>query len=124
MCSIKCVVGTWLGISCFSEFYVGFSTFELKSDYINNKAAYNSLKIYLSTEYLDLLIFMSFLLGIFLAITLYCWLSGNKKAKACAAVSGIIYGILQTIGTIAGSMPVLFILPALMVYLIIKDLQR
>ena len=42
-----CLVGTWLGLSCFAEFAVGFLALQLKSDYIENKAAYNLKNIYL-----------------------------------------------------------------------------
>ena len=124
MCSIKCVVGTWLGLSCFSEFVVGFSVLKLKSEYIKNKEIYNRNNINLSIPDLNLAIFLAFLLGITLAITLYCWLDGNKKAKICARVTGIIYGIIQIVSALTGIMPVLFLIPVLMIVLIIQDMKK
>ena len=104
MSIIKWVVGTWLGLSCFAEFAAGFLFFQLKSEYIY--------------------LFLAFCFGSYLAITIYCWFSGDKEVKKVARKNGIIYGILQTRNTIMGNIPELSLIPVLMILLIILDMQE
>ena len=115
-------MGTWLGISCFAEFVSGFLALSLRADYIKNKETYNLQGIKIWIPDLNLVIFLSFLIGGILVITLCCWLGGRKSVKKCAGVTALIYGILQTCSILIGPLPVLCFIPILMISLIVYDL--
>ena len=71
------LVGVWLVLNCLLQFAIIYRLNEEKT----------------SSNERDGIMFLFFVLGIILAVAFCCWLSGDKEAKKCAGVTGIIYGI-------------------------------
>ena len=106
---VRCLVTTWLVVSILVQLF-------------NCNIAILGFLISNDSSLADI-IFRFFALSIFLVLVIYCLFSSSKTKRSCAAIAGILYGVLQAYFLFfLTTFAVFSFIPALMVLLLILDL--